>query len=95
MVADSLCIPFHSIITLPRSIRDQVIHETFIVSHLKENAILGMTVLKKHQCHMDFQKLVVIWARKKLACVDKFGRPVVGRVQVVLGLLLFRWVPYK
>jgi len=33
-----------------------MIHETFIVSQLKEDAILGMPFLEKHQCQMNFQK---------------------------------------
>jgi len=32
---------------------------------------------------MDFQKSVVVMAGKELVCVDKFGRPLVGGVQVV------------
>jgi len=39
-LANGSCIPFYGIITLPGRVRDQVIHETFIVSQLKENAIL-------------------------------------------------------
>jgi len=82
-LAGGSCIPFYGIITLPGRVRDQAIHETFIVSHLKEDAILGMTFLEKHQCHMDFQKSMVVMAGKELACVDKFGRPLVGGAQVV------------
>jgi len=53
-LADGSCIPFYDIITLPGRVCDQVIHETFIVSQLKEDAILGMLFLEKHQCHMNF-----------------------------------------
>jgi len=42
-----------------------------------------MPFLEKHQCHMDFQKSVVVMAGEELVCVDKFGRPLVGGVQVV------------
>jgi len=73
-----------SSISLPGRIRDQAIHETFIVSQLKEDAILGMPFLKKHQSRMDFQKsAVVVMAGRELVCIDKFGRPLVGGVQVV------------
>jgi len=61
---------------------DQAIYKTFIVSQLKD-AILGMLFLEKHQCCMDFQKSVVVMAGRERVCVDKFGRPLVGRVQVV------------
>jgi len=82
-LADGSCIPFYGVISLPGRVRDQTIHETFIVSQLKEDAILGMSFLEKHQCHMYFQKLVVVVAGRELVCVDKFGRPLVGGVQVV------------
>jgi len=63
---------FYSIITLPGRVRDQVIHQTFIVSQLKEDAILGKPFPEKHQCCMDFQKSAVVMAGKELVCVDKF-----------------------
>jgi len=60
-----------------------VISETFIVSQLKEDAIMGMPFLKRHKCHIDFNKSAVMMAGRELACVDRFGRPLVGGVQVV------------
>jgi len=82
-LADGSCIPFCGVISLPGSVRDQTIHKTFIVSQPKEDAILGMPFLEKHQCRVDFQKSVVVMAGRELVCVDKFGRPLVGGVQVV------------
>jgi len=82
-LADESCIPFYGVISLPGCVHDQAINETFIVSQLKEDAILGMPFLEKHQCRMDFQKSVVVMAGEELVCVDKFGRPLVGGVQVV------------
>jgi len=60
-----------------------VFYETLIVSHLEEDAILGMPFQEKQKQHMDFQKSVVVMSGKKLACMDKFGRPLVGGVEVV------------
>jgi len=82
-LADKSCIPFYGVVSLPGRVRDQAIHETFIVSQLNEDALLGMLFLEKHQCRMDFQKSVVVFAGNELVCVDKFGRPLVGGVQVV------------
>jgi len=59
-----------------------VIHKTFIVSHMKEDAILGMPFLEKHRCPKDFLESAVMMAGKELACVDRFGRPLLVRVQV-------------
>jgi len=72
-LADGSCIPFYGIIELTGRIRDQVINETFIVSQLKEDAILGIPFLKRHRCHIDFNKSAVVMARRELACVDRFG----------------------
>jgi len=45
-LADGWCIPFYGVIQLTGRVRDQTISETFIVSQLKEDAILGMPILK-------------------------------------------------
>jgi len=45
-LADVSWIPFYGVVELTGKVRDQVINETFIVSQLKEDAILGMPFLK-------------------------------------------------
>jgi len=82
-LADGSCIPFYGVIELTGRVRDQAIRETFIVSQLEEDAILGMPFLKQHRCHINFSKSAMVMARRKLTCVNKFGRPLVGGVQVV------------
>jgi len=82
-LADRSRIPFYGVVELPGRVRDQAIQETFILSQLEEDAILGTPFLKRHQCHMDFHKSAVLMAGKELSCVEKFGRPLVGGVQVV------------
>jgi len=82
-LADGSCIPFYGVIELTGRVRDRVISETFIVSQLKEDAILGMPFLKRHRCHIDFNKSSVAMAGRVLACVGRFGWPLVGGVQVV------------
>ena len=42
-----------------------------------------MPFSKRHGCHIDFSKSAMVMAGGELACVDKFGRPLVGGVQVV------------
>jgi len=61
-LADGSCIPFYGMIELTGRVRDQVISETFIVSQLKEDAILGMPFLKRHKCHIHFNKSAVMMA---------------------------------
>jgi len=78
MLADGSCIPFYGVIELTGRVRDQVISETFTVSQLKENAILGMPFLKRHRYHIDINKSAVVMAERELASFDKFGRPLVG-----------------
>jgi len=82
-LADGSRIPFYSIIELTGRARDQAIQETFVISQLEEDAILGMPFLKRHGCRIDFNKSAILMAGKELTCVDKSGRPLVGGVQVV------------
>jgi len=82
-LADTSCIPFYGIIELTGRVLDQAIRETFIISQLKEDAILRIPFLKQHRCHIDCSKSPMVMAGQELACVDKFGRPLVGGVQVV------------
>jgi len=82
-LADGSCIPFYGIIELTGRVRNQAIQETFIVSQLKENAILEMPFLKRHRCCIDFNKSAMLMGDRELACVDRFGGPLVGGVQVV------------
>jgi len=82
-LADGLCIPFYGIIELTGRVQDQAIQETFIIGQHKENAILGMPFLKRHGCRIDFSKSAMLMGDRELTCVDKFGCPLVGGVQVV------------
>jgi len=82
-LADGSCIPFNGIIELTGRVCDQAIQETFIVSQPKEDAILGMPFLMRYKRHINFSKSAVVMAGRELACVDKFGRPLVVSVQVV------------
>jgi len=62
MLADGSCIPFYGLVELAGRVRDQAIQKTFIVSQLKEDAILGMPFLKRHGCHIDFSQSAVVMA---------------------------------
>jgi len=82
-LADGSCIPFYGMVELTGRVRDQVIQETFIISQLKEDAILGMPFLKRHGCRIYFSKSAVLMAGRGLTCVDKFDCPLAEGVQVV------------
>jgi len=82
MLVDGSCIPFYGVVQLTGRVRNQAIQEMFIVNRLKEDAILRMPFLKRHKCHIDFSKSVVVMAGCELTCVDNFGHPFVGSVQV-------------
>jgi len=82
-LADGSCILFYGIIELTGRVRDQTIQETFIVGQLNEDAILGMPFLQRHGCRIDFSKSAMLMGDRELACVDRFGHPLAGGVQVV------------
>jgi len=46
ILADGSCIPFYGMVELTGRVREQAIQETFIISQLEEDAILGMLFLK-------------------------------------------------
>jgi len=74
-LVDKSCIPFYGMIKLTARVRDQVISETFIVSQLKEDAVLGMPFLKRHKCHIDFNRSAVMLAGPEFTFVNKFVWP--------------------
>jgi len=82
-LANGSCIPFYGIIKLTGRVQDQNIQKTFLVSQLAEDGILGMSFLKWHGCHIDFSNSALVMSGRELACVDKYGCPLVGGVQVV------------
>jgi len=82
-LADGSRIPFYGIIELTGRVRDQAIQETFVISQLEEDAILGLPFFKRHDCRIDFSKSAILMAGEELACVDKSDCPLVGGVQVV------------
>jgi len=82
-LADGSCIPFYGIIELTGRACDQTIQETFIVGQFNGDAILGMPFLQRHGCHIDLSKSVMLMSNRELACVDKFDRPLVGKIQVI------------
>jgi len=82
-LADGSRIPFYGFIELAGRVCDQTVRETFVLSQLNEDAVLGMPFLKRHGCRMDFHKSAIQMAGNELACVDQFGRPLTGGVQVV------------
>jgi len=83
MLTDGSCVPFYGIVELTGRVRDQAIQETLIVSQLKEDAILRIPFLMRHECHIDFSKSAMVMAGQELIYVDKFGRLLVRGVQVV------------
>jgi len=68
VLEDGLCILFNGEIRQTGRVRDQVTSETFIVSQLMEEAIMGMLFLRKDKCHIDINKLAVMLARCEILC---------------------------
>jgi len=47
-----------------------------------------MPFLQRHGRRIDFSKSVMLMGDRELACVDKFGRPLAGGVQVVRNCMI-------
>ena len=53
------------------------------MSHISEDAILGMPFLAVQQCDMEFQQPVVSINGWPLTCTDRHGELLLSNVQVV------------
>jgi len=92
MLVDKSCIPFYGIVELTGQFLNQAIHNT-VISQLKEDAILGMPFLEKHECHIDFCKSVVMEAGHELtgltSSVDPWwGSACVANIVLQMGRAL-------
>lgn len=66
-------LPFFRTIKLQGCIRSVPIEADF-VSQIREDAILGMPFLKKHECQINFENTTLRLANQELACTDRYGR---------------------
>ena len=82
-MADGTKLPFYGVLRVPTRLRDVRIEETYVVSQLSEDAILGMPFLAAHECALSFQKPVLTIDGQELACSDRHGRLLASRVQVL------------
>ena len=69
-------------------LRDVKIEETFVVSSISEDAILGMPFLAAHNCTMDFGRPVLTINGRELTCTDRHGWLLASRVQICWGVTI-------
>ena len=58
-MADGTQLPFYGVLRLPLRVGDVKTEETFVVSRINEDAILGMPFLVAHNCTMEFDQPAV------------------------------------
>lgn len=83
IMADGTRLPFYGIIQLEGRLRDIKFCETFVISQINEDAILGMPFLTSHGCTMEFGHPTVIVDGRELTCTDRHGRLLISHVHVV------------
>jgi hypothetical protein len=88
LMADGTQLPFYGTIRLPVRLREVRTEETFVVSRISEDAILGMPFLISHRCALDFGRPVVRVDGKELQCTDRHGRLLANLVQVVRDVVI-------
>ena len=81
--ADGSRLPFYGLLTVSGRLRDHKIEETFVVSQIQADVILGMPFLITHHCAIEFNKPALVVDGKVLACTDRLGRQLSCSVQVV------------
>ena len=57
--------------------------ETFVISKIKEDAILGMPFLVAHHCAIEFHKPALVMYGRSLLCTDRHGRQLTCSIQVI------------
>lgn len=86
--SDGTQIPFYGVIQLPIRVRDVKTEETFVVSRISVEAILGMPFLAAHNCHLNFAKPVLRIDGRELTCTDRHGRLMMRNIQLLQKLTL-------
>ena len=56
VMADGTQLPFFGMLRAVIRLRDMRTEATFVVSHISEDAILGMPFLTTHHCALDFER---------------------------------------
>ena len=82
-MADGTALELHGVIELPCRLKDQSLTETFVVSKLGEDAILGMPFLVENNCKMEFGRPVLKMQGTALKCTVKRGTNLISNVQVI------------
>ncbi|XP_067940157.1 retroviral-like aspartic protease 1 [Watersipora subatra] len=80
LMVDGSKLQFYGLIRLSGKIRDVPIKESFIVSQISKDAILGMPFLISHNCNIEFGRPVISLEDRKHTCMDKHGRLMVSKV---------------
>ena len=87
-MADGTQLPFYGVLKLPTRLRGLQTEETFVISRISEDAILGMPFLTTHNCTMEFENATLSISGKELRCTDRYGRLLTNNVQVVRNVTI-------
>ena len=81
LLADGTRLPFFGILQLDIRLSEMKTRETFIVSQIDEDAILGMPFLVEHHCAMEFRKPVLQLDGQEVRCTDRQEKMLDSHVQ--------------
>ena len=85
LLADGTRLPFFGMVRLAVRLQQVKVEETFVVSQISEDAILGMPFLVEQGCSMDFTKPVIQLGGHEVKCTDRLGRLLFNRIQALKG----------
>ena len=88
VMADGTPLPLYGLVSTPIHLRDLQIEETFVVSRIREDVILGMPFFVKNRCALEFIESTLRIGNRSLACTDRFGQPLSSNVQSLRQLTL-------
>jgi hypothetical protein len=81
-MADGTRLPFYGILPVNGRLRDAPFQDSFIISQISEDIILGMPFLVKNKCEIKFERPILTMGDRELVCTDKHGRLLICKVQV-------------
>lgn len=83
VLADGSQMPIVEKLKLEGKLRDLQFEDEFLVGYIRDEVILGIPFLEKHQCIINFGTPTITINGKTLTCSDRHGNLLATKVQVV------------
>lgn len=87
-LADGSGLHIYGSIILKGRLRNVTFREEFLVSRISDEAIIGMSFLRRQECTLDCDRGILVMGSETIPCVNKAGRLLANKVQVLRQTVL-------